>query len=232
MVKMVIMDLYGKKREAFQKAWNTSMFFNYVFLSTVFTRNYEDIVCAVNILFLMIVIFIHTMYKNYLPKAMYFMPLNEKQRESYLRTAFWVKAGGLFILHLCINIGLVAFKLLDWKLALAMLLVMNLWSGIISVTMKQNRTVKERYRKAMRDIVIEIILHIVCFFEFLLVPSLKVEEITAKDIVFFVILGSIQMILYIYIVKKNFKYMVSMGKNYEELYGTKSQENGKVGKVW
>lgn len=222
MVKMVMMDLYGKRREAFKETWKNNMG-GYMgasivilvgMLSSIASHEIvkEDIVFSANYFFVLLVALLHNMYPNYLPKAMYIMPLDEKQRAEYIKTLYLIKTGVLCVIYLCINIVLVGMKILDWKLAVIMMVAMYMTIGILVSTMKPNRDMNNVKKKKMRYNIVEIIVCVLCMFELLFVIEMKIEGITRKEIILFSFGGCIQLVLCVYIMKKNLEYIIALAK--------------------
>ena len=224
MVKMVLMDLWEKRREAFKTVWKDNNMWGYMsvtimvlvfLLSNIASHEIvkNDIVFSANYFFVLFVYIFHNMYPNVLPKVMYIMPLDEKQRAKYIKTLYLIKTGVFCVIYLCINIVLVGMKILDWKSALIMMVVMYMMMGILAGTMKANIDMENVKKKHIADIIVEIIVGVLCVFELVFFAEMKIEDVTYKGIIIFAFCGCVQLAFCVYIIKKNLEYMIALVKN-------------------
>lgn len=142
MVKMVLMDFYSRRKQAWKESRLTILSWG-ITISTYIKLEVRDIsdkgelsmvvINLIQLMFLLAVANIHIMYQNYLPAAMCLVPFNYKEKKEYLWTALWVKVGITSGVHLLWNVALVIMgALVWWKAALLVLclIMFNVQQGI------------------------------------------------------------------------------------------------------
>lgn len=219
MVKMVLKDWIGGRKEAFLEAWKSGGYVLMIILIQGVTISgnmtgfkwQESIPLSCETSVMLVMLWLHYMYPNKLAKTMFFLPLEEKEKKRYLITGYFIKIVIVTLLHITVTGIIFALNKISaagGAFVIASLLLCNISMGL--------------YNGGKGETMENLILIISIFMYTVFLGIGKTPMELREKIVLLLCLG-IQGFVCLYGVKKRFYRSIEKAVNYEMIYGMKEE---------
>lgn len=243
MIKQVLQDMYSARREGLKEAKQVLWvnWFTGIIAANSLTnayRNWMDaeerdfqLCFSMTILYLFAAAFFHSMYSNRLAKPMFFVAVGEREKQQYLKTAYFVKTvlvGGVYFLLfgvLCIRGHMNFLHLLFSTVSVSLWsLVIGLqnWYGQFNL-LREDGNFNSSINPSIKEWVAKNYSVFVC------VIYLPVFGDTEKVEFFFInfLVMFLQVVLCRYVIKSDYKNQMAEAQNWE-LYCMKRKEENNI----